>query len=398
MPTADPRPLPFDAARHLTVFQPLLALPRETVPQLTVQTARQTLSAVAGELQLELIETDGIAPIFLLLPPAGAPPTVLLFETWHAESAPVAPAALEGAERLALAVSLAALAGLRESGADGSPLTAAVAVAPAASHGSRPLAESLTRHRERLRSGAAFWIRVGPSAPRRRRVLLGSRGRVVLGLWGEGPNPYEIRDAVVGALAQDAYGPRPLDFELLRKLAGSGEAMLFLEETLADPGAAQGTGEARLRNVLFEPRGHVLAPAARHPDRPFAWLTFETAEGMEAAEILARVEALARGARVEMAESFPWDRIGIHHPAVQTAIAESKERSEGPEIWPMAPWSTPSGVFTRALGVPLMEWGVPLPSGGEIRFPTTDSFHRLVGEATSLLGRFGGREGRSPRG
>jgi hypothetical protein len=226
-------------------------------------------------------------------------------------------------------------------------------------------------------------------------VFLGSRGRVVLGLWGGNANPYRIRDEVVRALSDEAYGPRPLDFELLRKLAGSEDASDFLEEAVGDPGAHEADGETRFRNALFRPRGEVMAPAVRHPDRPSAWITFETSESMEAAEIRARAEALAGGARVEAVEALPWDRIGIHHPAVQAAIAESKERSAGPEIWPLAPWPTPSGAFTRALGTPLLEWAVPLPPGGTIRPPAAAAFESIAREAASLFFR-GFDRSRSP--
>lgn len=390
MATDDPRTFPFDATRHLSHYQEILALPRETLPQLTAEATRRALQRAAASLRLELIAKEGVAPIFLLLPPVGAEASVALFATWHAESAPVPPAALEGAERLALAAMLAALeataaAGSGETG--GAPLSPAVVVAPAASHGSLPLTEALAGQRERLRARTAFWARIAPAAPRRRRVFLGSRGRVVLGLWGEGPNPHAIRDALLNSLTEEAYGPRPLDFELLRKLAGSEEVTDFLEETIADPGAVRGEGVTRLRNALFGPRGQVLAPAYRHPDRPSAWIIFETSEGMEAEDIRARVESLASGARVEMAEALPWDRIGIHHPSVQAAIAESKERSAGPEIWPIAPWTTPSGAFTRALGTPLLEWAVPLPPGGAVRPPTPRTFEPLVLEIVGLLRR-----------
>jgi hypothetical protein len=390
MATDDPRPFRFDATRHLSNYQEILGLPRETLPQSTAEATRRALHRAAAVLRLDLVATEGVAPIFLLLPPVGAEPSVALYATWHAESAPVLPAALEGAERLALAATLAALeataaAGSRETGR--APINPAIVVAPAASHGSLPLAEALAGHRERLRARTAFWVRIAPTAPRRRRVFLGSRGRAVVGLWGEGPNPYAIRDALLDALTEEAYGPRPLDFELLRKLAASEEAKSFLEETIADSGAVRGEGEARLRNALFAPRGQVMAPAYRHPDRPAAWIVFETSEGMEAADIRARVESLAGGARVEMAEALPWDRIGIHHPSVRAAIAESKERSAGPEFWPMAPWTTPSGAFTRALGLPLLEWAVPLPPGGAVRPPTPPTFEPIVLEIAQLLRR-----------
>jgi hypothetical protein len=86
-----------------------------------------------------------------------------------------------------------------------------------------------------------------------------------------------------------------------------------------------------------------------------------------------------------MAEGFPWDRISIHHPSVQAEIKLSKTVSEGPDIWPSAPWTTPSGVFTRTLGTPLAEWAIPVHPGVAIRFPKPEDFESLVGETESLL-------------
>jgi hypothetical protein len=393
METGEFPPVPFDAARHLSNYQEILGLPRETLPRLTAEATRRALRRAGGALQLDLVETEGVAPIFLLLPPTGATCAVTVHATWHAESRPVTPAAAEGAERLALAAVLASLAALAEAGperASGEPVRAAVVIPPAAGHGSRPLAEALAAHRERLRAQAAVWPRIAAVAPKRRRIFLGSRGQAVLGLWGGGADPYRIRDAVVEALSEEAYGPRPLDFELLRKLAASEEAMDFLDESIEDPGAVAGKeGEARLRSALFDPRARVMTPAARHPDRPAAWIAFETSEGMEAGAIRARVESMAGGSRVEMAEALPWDRIGIHHPAVRAAVLEAKERSAGPEIWPMAPWSTPSGAFTRAVGTPLLEWAIPLPEGGAAHRVTPETFGSLVRETTSILRRIG---------
>ena len=129
----------------------------------------------------------------------------------------------------------------------------------------------------------------------------------------------------------------------------------------------------------------MIKPGASHPDRPIAWIIFDTAEGMEGLDILERVRAAAPGSRVEMAESIPWDRIGIHHPAIQTLVPLTKSRSAGPDIWPMAPWATPSGIFTRALGTPLAEWGIPLPSGNAVRFPKPEAFEAMVREASELV-------------
>jgi hypothetical protein len=391
MSTGEFPPVPFDAARHLSKYQEILGLPRETLPRLTAAATRDVLRRTAEELRLDLVETEGVAPLFLLLPRAGAATGVTAFATWHAESRPVTPAAAEGAERLALAALLAALGALAEAGPGrtaAEPIQPAVVVAPASGHGSLPLAGALAAHRERLRSRAAIWPRIAASAPRRRRIFLGSRGQVVLGLWGEGLDPYAIRDRVVGALAEEAYGPRPLDFELLRKLAASEEAMDFLEESLESPDSATGEGEARLRSALFDPRGRVMVPVIRHPDRPTAWIAFETTEGMEAEPIRARVESIAGGASVETAEALPWDRIGIHHPSVRAAVLESKDRSAGPEIWPMAPWPAPSGAFTRGVGTPLLEWAIPTPQGGVPRMVTPDTFDPLVREMASILRRF----------
>jgi hypothetical protein len=46
---------------------------------------------------------------------------------------------------------------------------------------------------------------------------------------------------------------------------------------------------------------------------------------------------------------------------------------------------TPSGVFTRALGVPLAEWGVPVHPGVAVRFPKPEDFERLAGEVEGLI-------------
>ncbi len=81
-------------------------MPRETVPQLTAEETRKSLRWAAESLQLECIEISELVPTFLLLPAAA--PDALLFATWHAEAVPVEPAAVEGAERLALSATLRA--------------------------------------------------------------------------------------------------------------------------------------------------------------------------------------------------------------------------------------------------------------------------------------------------
>ena len=377
--------LPVDAAGYLANFQELLSLARETLPQLSAEAARKSLTATSSALGLELVEHKGAAPIFALLPPAGRAPRLTLFATWHAETVPVVPAAVEGGERLALATTAGALSALVAAGVL-EPGTVALVVAPGAAHGSLVLDPFLRQHRERIASPVGFWIRVLPSAPRRRRIFLGGRGRVIVGLWGGDASPYLVRDQVVAAMADAAYGPRPLDFDLIRKLAQSRDVIDFLEEVIEDPQTAtEGDAEARLRSALFEPHAQVIKPGASHPDRPIAWIIFDTAEGMEGLDILERVRAAAPGSRVEMAESIPWDRIGIHHPAIQTLVPLTKSRSAGPDIWPMAPWATPSGIFTRALGTPLAEWGIPLPSGNAVRFPKPEAFEAMVREASELV-------------
>ena len=361
-----------------------MSLARETLPQLSADAARQALLAVAETLGLEFIENKGVAPIFALLPPEGIAPQVTLFATWHAETVPVMPAAVEGAERLALAATIAGLSAVIAAGSI-EPGSVAVVVPPGAAHGSLVLDPFLRERRTRIAAPVGFWIRVLPRAPKRRRIYLGGRGRVVIGIWGGDTSPHLIRDDVVATLSDEAYGPRPLDFELIRKLAESRDVLEFLEETVEDPEAASGTGEGRLKFALFEPHGQVIRPGASHPDRPAAWLTLETAEGMEGPEILTRIRAAATGSRVEMAESMPWDRIGIHHPAIQALIPLSKSRSAGPELWPSSPWATPSGIFTRALGTPLAEWGVPLPAGNAVRFPKPQAFESMSREVAELL-------------
>lgn len=381
--SVDPARLRFDIEAHLALFQKLLSLPRETVPQLSAEAARAALGEAARRLSLEFIVIESVVPTFVLLPRDGATPSVTVFGSWHSEAHPVFPGAVEGAERLALAASIGALEAALEAGA-GPP---AVVVAPAATQGSIPLADTLRKHRPSLQAPAAIWARISPTAPKRRRVFLGARGRVVLALRGEGGNPYPIRDRLIEQLREESYGPRPLDFELLRKLAeqSGGGPMEFLEETLDDPQSVAGSGEDRLRAALFEPRGHVIRPAVRHPDRPQAWIVVETAENVDADDAARKAAALAGSASIEVAEAFPWDRLNIHHPSVQAEIRTSKSAAEGAEIWPMAPWVTPSGLFTKMLGTPLAEWGVPLQAGAAIRFPTAEALAAMERELAELL-------------
>ena len=372
-----------DSSSYLQNFQTFLSLPRETVPQLTASETRKGLQRAAELLGLEFIEIESVAPTFLLVPPAGVTPRVTFFAAWHAEVLPVAPAAVEGAERLALSATLAGLGRDRVG-----PVPVAIVVAPGATQGSLVLSKTLREHRARVRAPQAFWPRIMPRAVPRRRVYLGARGRVVLGIWDAGSNnAYRIRDRIVEELRGEAYGPRPLDFELLRKLGQNRDAMDFLEETLDEPAAASGSPEDRLKSALFEPRGQVVIPQVKHPDRPQAWLILEITEGMEPAELLDRAQRIASGGRIEMAEGFPWDRISIHHPSIQAEIKLSKDVSQGPDIWPSAPWISPSGVFTRALGTPLAEWGIPISAAVAVRFPKPEQFEALASEAADLFRR-----------
>jgi len=381
--------LRFEPEAHLSLFQELLSMPRETLPQLTATAARAALTRAAAMLGLDFIEIAGVAPTFLLLPRSGTESAeATLLGSWHAESAPVVPAAVEGSERLALAASVGALSAIRDSGLR----RPALVVAPATGHGSMPLATVLAEHRALLQAPVAFWPRIAPATSKRRRVFLGGRGRAVLGLWGEGANAYEVRDRLVEELSREAFGPRPLDFELLRKLAGDREALDFLEESIEDPDsvAGEGEGETRLRNALFEPRGAVHRPPVRHPDRPTAWISLDLAEAMEPSDVVRRAQSYAGSSKVEIAEAFAWDRQNIHHPATQALIQTAKTQSEGAEIWPLAPWVTPSGLFTRALGTPLSEWRVPLPKGTAVRFPKPDALEAVEREIAELLLRGAG--------
>jgi hypothetical protein len=368
---------------HLTYFQELIELGRETLPQRTVEAARRALGRSAAALGLELVETTSPIPTFLLLPPGGQAPSLTVFGSWSAEAHPVAPAAAEGGERLALAASVGGLAAAIGSGE--LPGLPAMVVPPGAGHGSLVLEATLGGHRPSLQAKAAFWPRVGSVAPRRRRVFLGARGRVVFGLWGGDSNPYTLRDRLVTELGDAAYGPRPLDFELLRKLAGQPNALDFLEEAVVDP--LTGDDEDRLRNAMFAPIGHVAKPPTAHPDRPRAWITIEGAEDMDPAMVVERARALVSDSRVEQAEGFRWDRLNLYHPSVQALIHTAKTRSEGAEIWPAAPWVTPSGLFTRALGIPLAEWTAPIPTGTRARAPGLEAYRFVVDELSELFVR-----------
>lgn len=384
----------FDVAGQLSKLQRLLTLPRETIPKLTAEEAARYLRGAAESLGLQFVESEQVVPIFLLLPRDGAP-SALLLQTWHSETMPVEPASVSGAERLALGVAVAGMEIatrrlLQEhddvSGPDPTHPPAALIVAPAASAGSQGLDRILREHRARLSAQAIYWLRIVPSSPgatggNRRHVFLGSRGRVVLAMRGGEGNPYRIRDAIVEELREQAYGPRPFDFELIRKLSRRPESLHMLGD---EP--ARWTEEG-IRGALFDARGDVVIPPVPHPDRPRAWLAFEIAEGMEPEAIAARAQALSGGGEVDLVERFPWDRASIHHPAVHALIELAKAASDGAEIWPSSPWPTPSGLFTRALGTGLAEWGIPLPPGSAIRFPQPDEFEAMALEAADLIVR-----------
>ena len=229
--------LALDVESHRTWFQELTSMGREGLPRATADAARRGLGVAAHALGTELVAIEGAAPTFLLLPEGGAAPDLTVFATWHAESRPVLPAALEGAERTALVATVGALTAL--AGGDGVGRQVAVVVAPGAGHGSLVLDGILRKHRASLQAPVAFWTRIGPRGPKRRRVFLGARGLVVLGIRGD-VNPYQLRDRVVADLSRDAFGPRPLDFELLRKVARSESEMELLEESFDDPAAVPG--------------------------------------------------------------------------------------------------------------------------------------------------------------
>ena len=393
MNSRDMAQFPIDAGAHLAKLQSFLTMPRETLPNVTAREAGRYLRGAAERLGLEFAESAGVAPIFTIVPREPETAVVTLFQTWHAESAPAGSAAVGGAERLALGAAIAGLeAATAALGAEQarSPTPFALVVAPSSSSGSHGLGEVLHGRREKLGSRGACWIRiVAPSRGPRRRVFLGARGRVVIGLRGGTGNPYRARDTVVEELRSEAYGPRPLDFELIRKLAAGESAMELLGDASAAAvsGGEAASAEDLLRRAIFDPVGEVVIPPVPHPDRPRAWLTFETAEAMEAEPIARRIEALSGGGHAEVVEHFPWDRANLHHPAIHALLQLSKARADGAEIWPSSPWATPSGVFTRTLGAGLCEWGVPLPAGTAIRFPKPEEFEALAGEAAELLAR-----------
>ena len=381
--------LELDAAEQLARYQSFLTLPRETIPKLSARDAGILLRAAAGRLGLEAIEIAGVAPTFLLLPREA--PLVTLFLTWTSAPLGRPDAAEDAADRLALAASLAALesVALAEAVRPAAALRVALVVAPAANAGSQGMDALLREHRDQLRAEAAFWFRIAPAAPARRRVYLGSRGHVVLGLRGGDGNPYRARDQIVAELLEQAYGPRPLDFELIRKLAGDSGAVSFAHGPSGPMERAGGDRpvEDQIRASLFEPRGDVVVPKASLPDRPRAWLIFETAEAMEAEPIARRASELSGGGSADLVESFPWDRWNIHAPAIQALIAVAKSRSEGAEIWPLSPWPSPSGLFSRALGMGLAEWDVPLPAGTAFRIPSPAQFEAIVREISEVVTR-----------
>jgi hypothetical protein len=379
--------LELEVDTHRTWFQELTSMGREGLPRVTADAARRALGAAAPALHSEVVEIEGAAPTFLLIPQGGARPDVAVFGTWHAESRPVLPAALEGAERTALVAAVGALMALASAGGGGCRV--ALVVSPGASHGSLVLDRVLRDHRASLQAPVAFWPRIGPRGPKRRRVFLGARGLVVLGIRGE-VNPYDLRDRIVADLSRDAFGPRPLDFELLRKVSRSEVEMELLEETLDDPVSVPGEGEDRLRAALFEPRGSVSRPSIRTPDRPSAWITIETAEDMDPEAVAAKAREHAPGVPIDLVEGIPWDRQNIHSPGVQAAIRTAKHRSEGAEIWPLAPWVTSSGVFTQALGTPLVEWSVPLPAATQVRNPGSEALLAMERELAELFLRGAG--------
>src|SRR2546428_4779752 len=142
-----------DTSSYLQKLQALLSMPRETLPQLTAAEARKALGWASEALRLELVEIEGAAPTFLLLPEPGSTPAALFFTTWHAEVLQVTPAAVEGAERLALSATLAGLG--REAETEVEP-RAAVVGAPGATQGSLVLARILREDRAPVRAARAF--------------------------------------------------------------------------------------------------------------------------------------------------------------------------------------------------------------------------------------------------
>jgi hypothetical protein len=379
--------LELDAAEQLARYQSFLTLPRETIPKLSARDAGTLLRAAASRFGLEAAEIAGVAPTFLLLP--RETPQITLFLTWTSASLGRPDAVEDAADRLALAASLAALESVASAKAVGpaSALRVALVVAPAASAGSQGMDALLREHRNRLRSEAAFWFRIAPTAPARRRVYLGARGHVVVGLRGGDGNPYRARDQIVAELSEQAYGPRPLDFELIRKLASDPSAVSFVRGPInpTERSETDRSAEEQIRSGLFEPRGDVVATKASMPNRPRAWLIFDTAEAMEAPAIARRAAELSGGGSADLVESFPWDRWNIHAPAIQALIATAKSRSEGAEIWPLSPWPSPSGLFSRALGVGLAEWSVPLPAGTTFRIPTAAQFEAIAREIAEVM-------------
>ena len=111
---------------------------------------------------------------------------------------------------------------------------------------------------------------------------------------------------------------------------------------------------------------------------------------MDPEGVAAKAREHAPDVSIDLVEGTPWDRHNIHHPAVQAAIHTAKHRSEGAEIWPMAPWVTPSGVFMRALGTALVEWAVPLPPATQVRNPTSEALLAMERELAELFMRGAG--------
>ncbi len=124
------------------------------------------------------------------------------------------------------------------------------------------------------------------------------------GVAGRGRKPYSIRDRLIEQLKEESYGPRPLDFELLRKLADQAAGRWTFSRRPSTI-RSRWRGEAKcLRAALFEPRGQVIRPPVRHPDRPQAWIVIETAENIDADDAARKAAAIAASAKIEMAEEF----------------------------------------------------------------------------------------------